>query len=71
MKESECAVKSEDDNSNNDIPNLSFENETVQEEKEEDQPEKHSDGINIPQIDTLEDDNELSDASTVLLEDVC
>lgn len=70
MEESGCAVKSEDDNSNNDIPNLSFENETVQEEKE-DQPEKHSDGINIPQIDTLEDDNELSDASTVLLEDVC
>lgn len=69
MEESECAVKSEDDNSNNDIPNLSFENEAAQEE--EDQPEKHSDGINIPQIDTLEDDNELSDASTVLLEDVC
>lgn len=71
MEKSECAVKSEDDNSNNDIPNLSFENETVQKEEEEDQPEKHSDEINIPQIDTLEDDNELSDASTVLLEDVC
>ncbi|CEG77246.1 Putative Histone lysine methyltransferase Set3 [Rhizopus microsporus] len=70
LEESECVVKSEDDNSSNDIPNLSFENEAVQEE-EEDQPEKHSDGNNIPQIDTLEDDNELSDASTVLLEDVC
>lgn len=71
MEESECAVKSEDDNSNNDIPNLSPENEAVHEEEEENQPEKHSDGNNIPQIDPLEDDNELSDASTVLLEDVC